>query len=207
MKTNYCNVLWLLNKAQQNHVNIIWDIMWIMIIISRLLVLYHIQFSLPTQIASFMGPTWGPSRPVGPRWAPCWPLEPCYQGNPTYTLVALMCVLLCILCYYLLLPFNALWWDVTGNAGKFVAQITTCHMFCVEMAEIYDIFFAIQTCVLLCIYRIICGTASHRGHVARRNWECWARWHNVCFQMFDGHEALYMTNIFLSHTPIIINVD
>ena len=30
-----------------------------------------------TQIAKFVGPTWGPP---GPRWAPCWPHEPCYQG-------------------------------------------------------------------------------------------------------------------------------
>ena len=33
-----------------------------------------------TQIARFMGPTWGPPGPVGPRWAPCWPHGPCYQG-------------------------------------------------------------------------------------------------------------------------------
>ena len=29
-----------------------------------------------TQIARFMGPTWGHLGPVGPRWAPCWPHEP-----------------------------------------------------------------------------------------------------------------------------------
>ena len=38
-----------------------------------------------TQIAKFMGPTWGHSGahlgPAGPRWAPCWPHEPCYQGS------------------------------------------------------------------------------------------------------------------------------
>ena len=30
-----------------------------------------------TQIAKFMGPTWGPT---GSWWAPCWSHEPCYQG-------------------------------------------------------------------------------------------------------------------------------
>ena len=34
-----------------------------------------------TQIAKFMGPTWGPLCPVRTRWAPCWPREPCYQGS------------------------------------------------------------------------------------------------------------------------------
>ena len=33
-----------------------------------------------TQIARFIGPTWGHLGPVGPRWAPCWPDEPCYEG-------------------------------------------------------------------------------------------------------------------------------
>ena len=33
-----------------------------------------------TQIAKFMGPTWGPPGSCRPRWAPCWPHEPCYQG-------------------------------------------------------------------------------------------------------------------------------
>ena len=33
-----------------------------------------------SQIAGFMGPTWGPLGPVGPRWAPCRPNESCYQG-------------------------------------------------------------------------------------------------------------------------------
>ena len=28
-----------------------------------------------SQIAKFMGPTWGPPGPIGPRWAPCWPHE------------------------------------------------------------------------------------------------------------------------------------
>ena len=28
----------------------------------------------------FMGPTWGPSRPIGPRWAPRWSHELCYLG-------------------------------------------------------------------------------------------------------------------------------
>ena len=31
-----------------------------------------------TQIAKFMGPTWGPP---GSRWASCWPHESCYQGS------------------------------------------------------------------------------------------------------------------------------
>ena len=30
-----------------------------------------------TQIAKFMGTTWGPP---GSCWSPCWPHEPCYQG-------------------------------------------------------------------------------------------------------------------------------
>ena len=41
------------------------------------------QFSLFTarsQIAKFMGTTWGPP---GPRWTPCWPHKPCYQGSLT----------------------------------------------------------------------------------------------------------------------------
>ena len=33
-----------------------------------------------SQIARFMGPTWGHLGPTGPRWAPCWPHEPCYLG-------------------------------------------------------------------------------------------------------------------------------
>ena len=32
-----------------------------------------------SQMAMFMGPTWGNLGPVGPRWALCWPHEPCYQ--------------------------------------------------------------------------------------------------------------------------------
>ena len=36
---------------------------------------------LNTQIAKFMGPTWGPPGACRPRWAPCWPHEPCYQGS------------------------------------------------------------------------------------------------------------------------------
>ena len=31
-----------------------------------------------TQIAKFIGPTWGP--PCRPQMGPCWPHEPCYQG-------------------------------------------------------------------------------------------------------------------------------
>ena len=46
-------------------------------------------YSIGSQIAKFMGPTWSSSwgqhgsnlGPVGPRWAPCWPHEPCYQGS------------------------------------------------------------------------------------------------------------------------------
>ena len=34
-----------------------------------------------TQIAKFMGPTWGPSGSCRPQMAPCWPHEPCYQGS------------------------------------------------------------------------------------------------------------------------------
>ena len=34
-----------------------------------------------TQIAKFMGPTWGPPGSCRPQMlAPCWPHEPCYQG-------------------------------------------------------------------------------------------------------------------------------
>ena len=39
------------------------------------------QSVIPSQIAKFMWPTWGPpGGPVSPRWAPHWPHEPCYQG-------------------------------------------------------------------------------------------------------------------------------
>ena len=34
-----------------------------------------------TQIAKFMGPTWGPPGSCRPQLAPCWPHEPCYQGS------------------------------------------------------------------------------------------------------------------------------
>ena len=40
-----------------------------------------IMCSISTQIAKFMGPTWGHLGHVGPRWAPCWSHEPCYQGS------------------------------------------------------------------------------------------------------------------------------
>ena len=33
---------------------------------------------MTTQIAKFMGATWGPP---GSRWTPCWPHEPCYLGK------------------------------------------------------------------------------------------------------------------------------
>ena len=34
-----------------------------------------------SQIARFMGPTWGPPGSYRPQMAPCWPHEPCYQGQ------------------------------------------------------------------------------------------------------------------------------
>ena len=34
-----------------------------------------------TQMARFMGPTWGHLGPTGPRWAPWWPHELCYLGS------------------------------------------------------------------------------------------------------------------------------
>ena len=35
-----------------------------------------------TQIAKYMGPTWGqPGSPIGPRRAPCCPHKSCYQGK------------------------------------------------------------------------------------------------------------------------------
>ena len=41
------------------------------------------QFSITTQIAKFMGPTWGPPGSFRPQKGPCWPHEPCYQGIQT----------------------------------------------------------------------------------------------------------------------------
>ena len=38
-------------------------------------------WEVTTQIAKFMGSTWGPPGSCRPRWAPCWPHEPCYQGR------------------------------------------------------------------------------------------------------------------------------
>ena len=40
----------------------------------------HISLLITTQIAKFMGPTWGPPGSCGPRWAPYRPNEPCYEG-------------------------------------------------------------------------------------------------------------------------------
>ena len=34
-----------------------------------------------TQIARFVGPTWGPPGSCRSQMAPCWPHEPCYQRN------------------------------------------------------------------------------------------------------------------------------
>ena len=34
-----------------------------------------------SQIAKFMGPTWGPPGSCRPQMGPCWPHEPCYQGR------------------------------------------------------------------------------------------------------------------------------
>ena len=36
---------------------------------------------LTTQIAKFMGPTWGPSGSCPSQMGPCWPYEPCYLGT------------------------------------------------------------------------------------------------------------------------------
>ena len=46
--------------------------------------IYYISFgsyittSLYSQIAKFMGPTWGPPGSCRPQMGPCWPHEPCY---------------------------------------------------------------------------------------------------------------------------------
>ena len=37
----------------------------------------------PTQIANFMGPTWGPPGSCRPQMCPIWPHELCYQGSDT----------------------------------------------------------------------------------------------------------------------------
>ena len=42
-----------------------------------------VLISVSTQIAIFMGPTWGHLGPVSPRCAPCRPRESCCQGKPT----------------------------------------------------------------------------------------------------------------------------
>ena len=38
-------------------------------------------YGVDTQIAKFMGPTWGPPGSCRPHMGPCWPHEPCYQGR------------------------------------------------------------------------------------------------------------------------------
>ena len=37
-----------------------------------------------SQIARFMGSTWGPPGSCRPQMVPCWPHEPCYQGCYMY---------------------------------------------------------------------------------------------------------------------------
>ena len=44
-----------------------------------------------SQIARFMGPTWGPPGSCRPQMGPCWPHEPCYQGS-LYRIRALVCI-------------------------------------------------------------------------------------------------------------------
>ena len=40
----------------------------------------HVSTSKCTQIAKFMGPTWGPPGPCRSKMGPRWSHEPCYQG-------------------------------------------------------------------------------------------------------------------------------
>ena len=53
-----------------------------------------------TQIARFMGTTWGPRGLVGPSWAPCWPHKPCYQGRSNVENVSMAWRLHGSLCYW-----------------------------------------------------------------------------------------------------------
>ena len=46
-------------------------------LVKRHSVYCYVQYCIPSLIARFVGPTWGPT---GPRWAPCWPHELCYLG-------------------------------------------------------------------------------------------------------------------------------
>ena len=39
-----------------------------------------LSLTTASQIAKFMGPTWGPPGSCRPQVAPCWPHESCYQG-------------------------------------------------------------------------------------------------------------------------------
>ena len=58
--------------------------LFITVIFSKILTRHSIPhphgLDMESQIAKFMGPTWGPPGSCRPRWAPSWPHEPCYQG-------------------------------------------------------------------------------------------------------------------------------
>ena len=51
-----------------------------------------------TQIAEFMGPTWGPPGCCRLQMAPCLPNEPCYQGNYAITPHKILCKTALYLC-------------------------------------------------------------------------------------------------------------
>ena len=48
-------------------------------IVGNIEVFQMIRYRKVSQIAKFMGPTWGPSGPFRPQTGPCWPHETCYQ--------------------------------------------------------------------------------------------------------------------------------
>ena len=56
-------------------------IMWMRLVIDS-----SCSLSFTTQIARFMGPTWGPPGSCRPQMGPCWPHEPCYQGTHMHEL-------------------------------------------------------------------------------------------------------------------------
>ena len=46
-----------------------------------------------SQIANFLGPTWGPAGTCRPQMGPCWPYELCYQGYQSWSRFAIVCLM------------------------------------------------------------------------------------------------------------------
>ena len=62
--------------------------------------IWSLILSLPSLIARFMGPTWGPSG------APCWPHEPCYLG---YSLQNCFCLRFGVKTHFVIMQHNCIW--------------------------------------------------------------------------------------------------